>query len=1253
MKNLIGSKYRKKILLVLLCCLFLSSPIILALSHDFFDKVQDFNEQISDWYESERDNIIKNNSLDIVPAIKKDIRPEEEDYYPYSPILSTEDSSDQLFVNDHIRYEESDDLSLRFNRTGSVSADYIGDNYSIENLGYNDLYYETNITDITAIKDFYSYESYSGGLVGILRDTPGMQYLAQGFEVKWDQADFYRARLYIEGAGNTDEIRIHLVPSYIEGSRIKPDFGVKLSSTIWYNARVLPTPIRNGTTILELPTYDFSTIVTLKKGIYFLVVEFRDRDDKVVDLFLWYGNHYDENPIKSPLSYQSPSIGFNPKWLDINFNFTLEVELLPVDSLSQPLIITNPRDIDLKDNNILLNSTFSKIEGQFTGNHLFSSNTSVNISCIRFYMFEKDYITQSIYSISNSTFGENTCFWNITWASDQISTFYSIVSRNLTLNIPNDWSDSFIWYYNQSLSFPSEKSSEKYISYLNSNSSAGVWNIETLSPNHIFESSFSDGVIDTNRYFLGFWSTNGSHAFGHNGSEIYVSAKIGYNTTSFVNDTTGTLNFTLFDRNGNFLPIKSSLNESLSFIDVTSYSSFGIVNTTPGLFQTSLIFDPSINGSDLSGFWTVVVYWTNGTEVGFYSQKIVVQTRTIFEAIWEEIPESDMWTDNTQINRKADDMLKIRTFYYNISEPYFNVNGTDIINANIFVKPSWYSSNIKLNYSNQVYETAININSTVGNYSIDILATSPFLENHTISVSLTIFYTSIILPVDYVKYSTYYSYDAIYKFRFANISNTLNNSIDIQSLSVEVNDTILSSNQFSYQTVNEETTLILYCETIALLPGIYIIEIYAHHDDFRASYAEQDASFDFELEITKIHYNIDLEVVEDEIRQLEGFHFRVEIIVEILTSLNDIDLKIAPQPQGQINISYIFIFKNGSEIINQYILEIEEDHSEPYSFESEMILIPWQVTQLNYTAIFIPEDTLQSFIEISETDSSFDIDIERPRMSKLLRYLVLEYNYIILPLIFVLLATFTFLIVFLAYIRPRKKKKKEDKKKETYSRITKILSNVASIKKIIAVHQESSLPVFELDMESKIDVDSSLITGFFQAISSIGKEISKGEALGIRKFDYGEFSVSCATEDYFTVYLISSKSLIEELEEGLSQFTNWFNEVFRFIAISWTGSVDRFNEYRTQITDKIAEKLYVWTLYSFEVNPAKDEEIQKLSKLEKRIIEITRQTDDLTLSFLLDNLEEYSIEDKLISIFYLMENRFLLQKTFGAQFAQL
>ncbi|MCG3220863.1 MAG: hypothetical protein H7641_05730, partial [Candidatus Heimdallarchaeota archaeon] len=135
------------------------------------------------------------------PNIKKEVRPSEIGS-PYTPITSTSGSGDIFDVYDKLLYQESVGLSLKFNKTMSGTTDFIGDNHSyvISDLGYNQEQIEYDITDVTAITDFYNVSSYTDESVHIQLGSsfpPSVTLIAQGFEVQWDRANFTSANLYL------------------------------------------------------------------------------------------------------------------------------------------------------------------------------------------------------------------------------------------------------------------------------------------------------------------------------------------------------------------------------------------------------------------------------------------------------------------------------------------------------------------------------------------------------------------------------------------------------------------------------------------------------------------------------------------------------------------------------------------------------------------------------------------------------------------------------------------------------------------------------------------------------------------------------------------------------------------------------------------------------------------------------------------------------------------------------------------------
>ena len=160
-------------------------------------------------------------------------------------------------------------------------------------------------------------------------------------------------------------------------------------------------------------------------------------------------------------------------------------------------------------------------------------------------------------------------------------------------------------------------------------------NFTTYSPNYLYDYILSDDLIETNEFSLGYWETNITHAIGYNGS--IINAEIFVKDSAFSDVLTGSVNFTLYDPNGEIIPIKiESDYTSISFTDVTSYTILETTQVSAGRYSLTTAFDPSINGTDIEGYWTAVFLWENGTESGFYSFRIYVSKSTRASFNWEE-----------------------------------------------------------------------------------------------------------------------------------------------------------------------------------------------------------------------------------------------------------------------------------------------------------------------------------------------------------------------------------------------------------------------------------------------------------------------------------------------------------------------------------------------------------------------------------------------------------------------------------------
>ena len=202
------------------------------------------------------------------------------------------------------------------------------------------------------------------------------------------------------------------------------------------------------------------------------------------------------------------------------------------------------------------------------------------------------------------------------------------------------------------------------------------------------------------------------------------------------------------------------------------------------------------------------------------------------------------------------------------------------------------------------------------------------------------------------------------------------------------------------------------------------------------------------------------------------------------------------------------------------------------------------------------------------------------------------------------------------------------------------------MRKVIVVHIESGLPVYEWDLGGEITVDSSLVTGFLQAVAGMGSEISGGQTGAVKKIDYGQFVVSSASKDCITAYLFSTSEISIDVETGIANFVEWFEKRFQTVLHEWGGITDDFTKNSRQIIDTLCEELFIWTLHPLSINTVKEKDVPKLSTLGQRIFKFIKDYKEVTISVALEYFNKTPLEETLSTIFNMVDAKYLLRMTF-------
>ena len=204
-----------------------------------------------------------------------------------------------------------------------------------------------------------------------------------------------------------------------------------------------------------------------------------------------------------------------------------------------------------------------------------------------------------------------------------------------------------------------------------------------------------------------------------------------------------------------------------------------------------------------------------------------------------------------------------------------------------------------------------------------------------------------------------------------------------------------------------------------------------------------------------------------------------------------------------------------------------------------------------------------------------------------------------------------------------------------------IYQSVFMIQKILIVHQETSLPVFEKNIVDSFTYESSIITSILQAISTIGQEIL-GCPTTFKKLQYHGFVVTSSYFDGYTIYVFSETELVKELEKGMLQIVKWFSCIFGSGYERWDGCMDMYNENKDTIESKITQFLFLWLLYPFQINRNQKIKEGELTDLGKILINCIRKREKCTLAHILNEYNQLDEEAILFEIFNFVNSNYII-----------
>jgi len=1122
--------------------------------------------------------------------------------FSYTPITSISSEGESFEVKDQLSVSHSFSLTLDSSNsyTNSFTISEIP-SYSNSSLQYKIKINSTK--DDLVVREEENDENH---VMGYFEWA-----YAQAFEVTWDYAVFLGADVYLTGAASgIDEIVLYLVKA--SGSVGPPNMADIRSSAINgpYNAS---NPLPGG-----FSYFDFEDVV-IESGKYYIVANMTVIDEgQSFHGFDWIGYRGSSN---------SDTYKHNPNGWELEDSpaqdCCLIVELMESHSNGNPISFSNPSLIDLEDNGEAITSRFAAIDSM--GTHILTANSShsYEITFNNSYSFVNNQLVSSSFQAQNSTFSQYEIQWTIDWSLTNINfNPYSNPIREHLLFTPSDWNSSiFSVLINNTTPVDVSRISSGYLInldlllYSTYYFSADV-KLVTTSPNYLHSTISTNGTHETNSYRLGFWTPeNDSHTIGSAGSTIECEVNI--KDLSLSEIQSGDLNFSIYNRDGQIIPQKIIEYANLTYIDTSYYSLLETVQSSPGNYQTSTSFDPSAYGTDEPGYWTLTYFWYNGTEAGFFTKKISVNihTSSLFE--WEEIADTDVWISDNLINieRNYGETFNVRVQYYSKSEPYFVGEGNYISSANVtYLVDS--SEDGALIFQEPFYKSSIPLLYEQGEHVIKILAGGEFHDEYSIQIPITI-YHQFSIETSMTDYYLNYSDTVDIKFQLIDVSN-ISNNISPDEMVISINNTILSKTDVSNITINNIQVLIVDTSLLGLDVGTYELEIEVSKRFFIVDSFQENVSTSVFLYIEKNP-----------------------------TVINNVHYSASIYYNNQTTISFSFFDTNHSRYISYATIDVYTDIS-----EYEIISIYEEGNEYFIVLrIFQPSvSSMNLFLNITKNGYN---SINNFHLSTI-NILQGENNTpppppnspsLIALIVIISLLVLSAVSIVTYFMLKRRRAKTIAKAKYNLERARNIFQSVYLMKQLLIVHHPTSLPVFYLDLESGSELDSALVSGILEAISSIGTEIS-GSPSGIKKIEYYDFEVSRAYSGAYAIYLFSDNVVSTEILDGLANIVNWFDVTFSNQSIGWDGSMTIFSEFGDIINEQITNDIFLWLLYSIDL-PSKEIEIsRRLSKDELKILTHLEMNGETSIAMILDRLGKENEEKIIAALFTLYEEgRIIVKKT--------
>ncbi len=185
---------------------------------------------------------------------------------------------------------------------------------------------------------------------------------------------------------------------------------------------------------------------------------------------------------------------------------------------------------------------------------------------------------------------------------------------------------------------------------------------------------------------------------------------------------------------------------------------------------------------------------------------------------------------------------------------------------------------------------------------------------------------------------------------------------------------------------------------------------------------------------------------------------------------------------------------------------------------------------------------------------------------------------------------------------------KRRRKLEKYQAIADTFSDVANLNRLLVLHKDSGICVFDPFAEES--QDATLVAGFLQAISTFGHDLADSPGLAngekeeatLRELTYEGFRILIHDGQFVRNALVLSGQPSDQLRNRLENFTSAFEQRYHSDFENWAGRVDQFNG----ASDLVEEIFLISLRHPHSVAKRKPRNVQ-LTSLESDIYKLSKE----------------------------------------------